>query len=156
MRILVIDPGERAGWCTATIDREDGELHVQDHGILALKPMALRAYKDIVVNRTVDRVIVETYKISGDPQKLASHRGSDVPTLQLYGMIRGYCWLNPGVTFEPQPPRAMNDALLSLNSGAPGATEMRERLDRITGSHDNTHDKSALLHLWQFYFRTFV
>lgn len=186
MRVLVVDPGERAGWATATIgkafvfpdgtavqengltpDRLQGaagagavwrenHLHVHDHGILSLKAMALRAYKDIVVNRMVDVLVCETYKISGDPQKLASHKGSDVPTLQLYGMVRGYTWLVPGVTFEPQGPGVMNDALRSMNSTAPGAAEMKERLARITGTHDNTHDKSALMHLWQFYFRKFV
>jgi hypothetical protein len=89
-RVLVIDPGERVGWAVVTIDEQG--MSVLRHGITGLKDFAVKL--DTSFHR-YDTVVYETYRIAAE--KLKQHVGSDVPTLQLIGMIRMLSWRHPEV-----------------------------------------------------------
>lgn len=166
MRILVLDPGEKVGWATATLDPdvlvplplESGdviqtmpELTVTKTGISALKPMALATYKALVTEDKYDLVIYETWRLAkGLATKFA---GSDFPSVQFIGMVRLACWLNGGVKVAPQPPanmRAIDPVLPKLYP------EIHRLIQAAPASHDESHDTSALRHLAFWHFKTYV
>ena len=166
MKVLAIDPGERVGWATGevlwkvrpkngeilfgvqpdeTVETEKFvDLTIGSHGITALKPFALKLFEAI---GGYDVVIYETYRISANHIK--HHIGSDVPTLQLIGMIRAAAWLHPQVKLVAQGPATKATADRTMPD------DLRERIAKLPAAHDDSHDGDALRHLafwhWKAY-----
>lgn len=184
MRVLVLDPGERVGWATAEVgngamldeqhrlsvaqmldeSREFDPLEpvktraiklltVQDHGISFLKDMALAVYRSLIVNGTYDVVVCEDWRLSARHAKRLI--GSNMQSSQFIGMVRLCCWV-ANVQLVMQPPAAMSTAERALNCGHPSADDIRHRLSKLPKSHDDSHDGSALLHLWAWFFGRYV
>jgi hypothetical protein len=166
MKILAIDPGERVGWATGEIlwlgpdgkhygeyaklpQEFDNELKrdlvVRQHGITALKPFALKLDE---VFADYDVIVYERFVLaSGKAKELA---GSDMQTSQLIGMIRLNGWRHPQVKLVAQWPANMATA----EKSAP--PWLREILDGLPKAHDDSHDGSALLHLWYWFWKRYV
>lgn len=162
MKVLAIDPGERVGWAHGVIQqpgdtwaegggpvqtRTEPALMVTGHGIATLKDMALKLHE---VAGNYDVIVFEEYRISSNPQKLKAHVGSDVPTLQLVGMIRLCAWLNPQAKLVTQYPKNKATAERSMPAW------LREKIAGLPARHDDAHDGDALLHLWFYYWKTHV
>lgn len=150
-RILVIDPGERVGYCAAQIIEPKGQaprLDVESHGISGLKEFALKLEEALGFYETV---VVETYRISA--AKAKQHIGSDVPTLQLIGMIRHIAWRHPHVKLVFQGPNLKKTGEKFARAHLPQAAEI---LDRIPKSHDDGHDGDAVMHAAAYLFTTRV
>lgn len=145
MRVLAIDPGERVGWARGVITgpTQDGtmDLVIEDHGIAGLRDFAVKLRE---VFGTYDVVVFEEYRISAEPRKLKAHIGSDVPTLQLIGMIRAESWHHPNVKLVKQSPSKKATALKVIPKAYP---DIAERLAKLPQTHDDAHDGDALLHL---------
>jgi hypothetical protein len=155
--VAVLDPGERVGWCHANIEAdvgsEDGHVYgwdveVTGHGITAWKDFMLKLHE---VCGNYDTVILESYRIFGG--KLKEHAGSDVPTLQAIGQVKLCCWLNPQVKLVMQAPTAQKPGGTGDKVAPP---VIREILDRLPKSHDESHDGSALRHLSFYWFKNYV
>lgn len=144
MKILAIDPGERVGWAVGEVDTNGyaERLDVCQHGITALKPFALKLFEAI---GGYDVVVYETYRISANHIK--HHIGSDVPTLQLIGMIRAAAWLNPQVKLVGQGPATKKTADKTMPD------DLRERIAGLPAAHDDSHDGDALRHLWHWHWQ---
>jgi hypothetical protein len=166
MRVLAVDPGERVGWATATVypegieapdpdvgSRAIAELEVTGHGIAFLKDAAMQVYKAVVAEDRIDVVVYETFILTARGGKTMV--GSDLQTAQLVGMIRLCGWLNPRVQLVPQRPGAMRSADKSMRSHPSGAI-MQEIIAKLPKSHDESHDGSALRHLWTYFFERYV
>jgi hypothetical protein len=145
-RVLVIDPGERVGWAVVTIDEQG--MSVLRHGITGLKDFAVKL--DTSFHR-YDTVVYETYRIAAE--KLKQHVGSDVPTLQLIGMIRLLSWRHPEVKLVGQGPLLKNTGRKYAAVHLPAVQEL---LDRLPKTHDDAHDGDAVLHAAAYYFKTRV
>jgi hypothetical protein len=167
IRVIAVDPGERVGWCTATIhttaelgfkiEQPSDPTHllsVQDHGIAFLKDAALQIHQAVAVEKRFDVVIYETFLLTARGAKVMV--GSDLQTAQFVGMVRQSAWLNPDCQLVPQGPAAMSSARKSLRCGHPSAEDVAERISKLPKSHDDSHDGSALLHLWNFFFARYV
>ena len=169
MRVLAIDPGDRVGWAVADVVPSEGEsrpgrpplpgpqvLTVVDHGITSLKEFAQQMDEE-VRRGDYDAVIFENFRIT--PKKAHTFIGSDIPTLQLIGMIRLACWQSRTKIVE-QTPGDKTSARLSLTSKKPGvaeqAADINQRLAKMPKKHDDAHDGDALLHLWNWYFQTYI
>lgn len=143
-RILAIDPGERAGWAIGEVNTAH-ELNVTDHGIAELKPFALKLFE---VAGTYDTIVYEQYRIAAD--KAWEHVGSDVPTLQLIGMIRLCAWRYPDVSIVWQD---RNKKSTGVKVATP---QIAEILGRMPTTHDDAHDGDALMHLSFYYWNKYV
>jgi hypothetical protein len=153
VKVLAIDPGERAGYATAsvTFPADGGSLlEVQTHGIAFLKDMALALYHK---RKDYDVIIYEDYRIA--PAKLRAHQGSNVPTLQLVGMIRLCAWLNPQAKLVCQQPavKATANKVIATN---PVFTDIAQRINNAPAAHDDSHDTDALRHLAHWYWREYL
>jgi hypothetical protein len=157
VRILAIDPGERVGWATAEVTVHgpgvQHRLDVTGHGIAYLKDAALQVYKAVVDEDRIDVLVYETFILTHRGAKVMV--GSDLQTAQLVGMCRLAAWLNPRVQLVPQGPAAMSSADKSMRTH-PSGVSMQERLDKLPKSHDDSHDGSALRHLWTYFFERYV
>lgn len=148
-RVLAIDPGERVGWAVADaepwMDDPDraATFEVTGHGITALKPFALKLFEAIL---GYDVVVYETYRISANHIK--HHIGSDVPTLQLIGMIRAAAWLHPTVKLVGQGPETKKTADRTMPE------DLTTRIAALPAAHDDSHDGDALRHLWFWHWKT--
>jgi hypothetical protein len=171
IRVLAVDPGERVGWATATIWPESGnrgsahvdtlpppgplpQLKVVDHGIAFLKDAATQIYNAVVVEDRIDVVIYETWILTRRGAQISV--GSDMQSSQFVGMVRLAAWLNPRVQLVAQGPKEMRSATKSLRCGHPSAGDVAERIRKLPKSHDESHDGSALLHLWHYFFERYV
>jgi hypothetical protein len=157
MRVLAVDPGERVGWATAIVHGQDGgghHLEVTGHGIAFLKDAALQIHQAVAVEKRFDVVIYETFLLTARGAKVMV--GSDLQTAQFVGMVRQSAWLNPVCQLVPQGPAAMSSARKSLRCGHPSAEDVALRISKLPKSHDDSHDGSALLHLWNFFFERYV
>ena len=158
MKVLALDPGERVGWAIGTITkRVEGvlirhEMTVEDHGISYLKDCYL-AVDDALVDGRYDVVVMEGFKLTQRGAKTSI--GSTMQTVQFIGMVRGSCWRH-GVPLRMQWPADKSSARRSLKIDHPAAAAMRERLEKITGAHDDRHDEDALIHLWHHFFTEYV
>lgn len=155
-RVIAIDPGERVGWAHAVITPFDGEcgcedcgpkLEVTGHGITPLMDFAIKLSKVI---GNYDKVIYEIYRIQ--PGKERQHIGSEVPTLQLIGMIRLLGELH-GVT-------KVRQTLTHRDTGYKRAPEwcpqIQEIIERLPKTHDDAHDGDALAHLAYYYTQNYL
>jgi len=168
IRVLAVDPGERVGWATGVIwpERKNQgtghhyddtlpppgplpQLIVRDHGIAFLKDMALAIHQAVVVEDKYDVVIYETWVLTPKGAKVSV--GSDMQSSQFIGMVRQSCWLNPRVRLVPQGPSAMASANKSVRAH-PSGDDIQCRLTKLPRSHDESHDGSALRHMWTYFF----
>jgi hypothetical protein len=159
MRILAVDPGERVGWCTGTITEPGAHppygvtLEVTAHGIAFLKDAAMQVYKAVVLEDRIDVVVYETFILTARGGKTMV--GSDLQTAQFVGMVRMAAWLNPRVQLVAQGTGAMRAADKSWRTHPSGAI-MKERWDNLPKAHDESHDGSAMRHLWTYFFERYV
>ena len=158
LRVLAVDPGERVGWARgliADLTHTQGyhTLEVEAHGIAYLKDAAMQVYNAVVVEDRIDVVIYETFILTARGAKVSV--GSDLQTAQFVGMVRLAAWLNPRVKLVPQGPSAMSSANKSMR-GQASADDIQERLAKLPKSHDESHDGSALRHLWTYFFEHYV
>jgi hypothetical protein len=160
VRILAVDPGERVGWCTATVtpwryDNPGGEprLDVTAHGIAFLKDAAMQVYKAVVLEDRIDVVVYETFILTARGGKTMV--GSDLQTAQFVGMVRMAAWLNPRVQLVAQGTGAMRSADKSMRAHPSGAI-MQGLIDKLPKAHDESHDGSAMRHAWTYFFERYV
>jgi hypothetical protein len=148
MKVLAIDPGERVGWAHGVIHTFSTEgpasefptLEITGHGITVAKPFILKLAQ---VMGDYDVVVYERWALAaGMAKKLA---GSEMATSQVVGQIRYLSWVTPGVTLVGQWPADMKTA----RKTAP--REILDIIDSLPGAHDDSHDESALLHLWRYF-----
>lgn len=157
MRVLALDPGQRVGWAMAdTVVRgqEPAELHILGHGIWPLRDAALEVHDLVVDQNTIDAVVYETWLLTARGAKVLV--GDDMQSSQFIGAVRLCCWLNPRVKVTPQPARRDRPYRRSLTCGHPAAQDVLARLERLPKSHDESHDGSALQHLWDWFFARYV
>lgn len=164
MKVLWIDPGEKVGWAHAAVKNavwvgtpapeggvkisdKPAELKVTGHGISHLKDFALKLHE---VAGDYDLIGYERYRISG--AHVRRHVGSDVPTLQLIGMIRLCAWVG-GVKIVEQDPGKMATADKVIPVNFP---DIQRRLDELPKTHDEAHDGSALRHLAYWFWKEYV
>lgn len=164
LKILSVDPGEKVGWATAEVDEDHvipydlaghasgdtipmvPKLTIVNHGISSLKPFAIKLSNHM---DDYDVVIYETWRLSARAGKLLI--GNDMQTSQLIGMIRMVGWQCLGrTTLYPQAPAVMTTARKTLPPG------LQETIDNEPKAHDDAHNVSALLHLWHWYWSTYV
>lgn len=150
MRVLAIDPGEKVGWAHGTIadaSTDEGAgttLELTGQGITPLKPFAAKL---IEVADAYDVLVYEDYRISA--AKLRQHIGSNVPTLQLIGMIRLAAW-HRDVSLVTQRPADKTTALKTAPAW------LTANLAGLPKAHDESHDGDALLHLWFYFWKRYV
>ena len=159
MKVLVLDPGERVGWCSAEVHapagvRDWSDLDVTGHGIAYLKDMALAVHQAVAVERKYDLVIYERWALTAKGARVSV--GSEMESSQFIGMVRDKCW-RAGVKIRKQPTSALSSADRSLKCGHPSAAHVAELIAQADAvSHDDGHDGSALRHLWTYFFKEFV
>lgn len=160
MRVLAVDPGERVGWCTATVHEDvmprsqwPNEFEVTAHGISFLKDAALAIHKAVVLEDRIDVIVYETWILTARGARVSV--GSDMQSSQFVGMVRQSAWLNPRVQLVPQSPGAMRSADKSMRAHPSGAA-MQEIIDKLPKAHDDSHDGSALRHAWTYFFERYV
>jgi hypothetical protein len=154
VKVLAIDPGERVGYATASIDLPpDGGsiLTVETYGIARLKDFAVSLPEAI---KKYDVVIAEDYRIS--PAKLKIHAGSNVPTIQLLGMIRLCCWLNPTIKFVLQQPVRQGQGTDRIIAANRIFDPVADIIAKAPASHDESHHVSALKHLCFWFWNTYL
>lgn len=159
MKVLAIDPGERVGWAHGVIEEKflpvyDPTLSVEDeqvwadqmalevtgHGITVAKPFILKLREVI---GTYDVVVYERWALAAGMAKQLA--GSEMTTSQVIGQIRLLSWTTPGVQLVGQWPAEMKTA----RKTAP--REILDIIDSLPAAHDDSHDESALLHLWRYF-----
>lgn len=140
MRVLAIDPGERVGWARGIVSPDS--LLIEDHGISGLKPFAVKLHEVIA---DYDAVIYETFRLT--PKGARTSIGSDLPTLQLVGMIRCAAWLNPEVKLIAQDPAIKKTADKTAKD------EALRLIEAEPGTHDDAHDIDAVRHLSYWFWK---
>ena len=151
--ILAIDPGEKVGWAVGGVvdatENGPATLHCTGHGITPLKDFAVKFHE---VAGKYDTVIFEPYRIAAD--KFKAHIGSDVPTLQLIGMIRLSCWLNPKVKVVSS---GANNKKTGRKYAAAHLPEISQIIEAaLATDHDSGHDGDAVMHLVNYFFKEYV
>lgn len=141
MKILALDPGEKVGWATASLD--DGGLAVDTHGISHLKDMALAIFRAVVEERRYDLVIYETWRLRRD--KAMTFVGNEFPSVQFIGMVRLCCWLSNTKIVAQGPGVKQSTADAVLDAGH--YPEIKKLIDGAPKRHDESHDVDALRHL---------
>jgi hypothetical protein len=142
VKILALDPGERVGWATATVDGPHHELVIEDHGIARLRDMAMAVYRAVVTEDKYDVVIYETWRLRAN--KARQFAGNDFPSVQFIGMVRLACWLNPRVKLASQGPSIKSTADKVIPNQYP---DVARRIDNAPAAHDESHDTDALRHI---------
>lgn len=135
MRILALDPGEKVGWARTEVDAK-GKTSELVHGISTLKDMAMRLS---IAFDGYDVVVCETFIVPPGSRLTGSF-----PTVQFIGMVRLLSWQTPKVDMIWQAPRVMHTAAKTIQKLKPSWAEIINQ----GGAHDDTHDYSAILHLW--------
>ena len=144
MRVLALDPGEKVGW--ASVDVETGQLWEDarwQHGIWKLREGAEWV---LATAHEYDRIVYETWRLRPDFALKAV--GSDFPSVQFVGMIRLAAW-NAGVKLSPQAPLKMSTARKTL------PPVLQDIVDREPARHDDSHNVSAILHLWYWLWKNY-
>ena len=160
-RVLFIDPGEKCGWARADVDDQGNWSEVR-HGITPLKEMALALYRAQMDTGTCFSYVPSdrpstAYDVIGYERFVLfkSHAlqqaGSDMQTSQMVGMIRLIAWLS-GTRLvsqgaDVQGPRG------SARASAP--RWLKDYLSKFPKRHDESHDASALRHLWAWCFKNY-
>lgn len=159
-RVIAIDPGERVGWAHGVmyahgearhpdqVDPDPG-CELTGHGITPLKDFAMKFHE---VAGKYDTVIFEPYRIAAG--KFKAHVGSDVPTLQLVGMIRLSCWLNPKVKVVSSGPGNKATGRKYAAAHLPEISQIIEAA--LATDHDSGHDGDAVMHLVNYFFKEYV
>lgn len=146
------DPGETVGWARGRVlDQPGGSppgpmLVVDDYGQDKAKTYIL----ETLIPQTADLDLIgyESYNIRA--KDLKAHLGSDVPTLQVVGMIRLAGWqeqdrrklLFPRLT--DQPPSAKSTGMAAAKLHVPELVPVIA--DALAGPHDDGHYGDAILH----------
>jgi hypothetical protein len=153
-RVLVIDPGERVGYCVALIQPELGELgfdfQITSHGITDLKTFALKLAEPETLLK-YDTVVVETWRLQAGRER--EFIGSEFLPVQLIGMIRLLIWQDGVTKLVWQSPARKKTGEKFARGHLPHIAEL---LDRLPKSHDDAHDGDAVLHAVAYYFDTRV
>lgn len=148
MKVLWSDPGERVGWAIFEVSNlgPKPKLELDVYGIMEMQDFALWLLDHAA---EFDLIGFETYAIRMD--KLLQHAGSDVPTLQLVGMIRLAVWRARQQTktlwpeLVEQSPGIKKKGLGAVRIWLPGALEIvQEALNDV--AHDDGHHGDAILH----------
>ena len=152
-RVIAIDPGEKVGWAHGEVYEDTmAGCHLLDltgHGITPLKDFAMKFHE---VAGNYDTVVFEPYRIAAG--KFKAHVGSDVPTLQLVGMIRLSCWLNPKVKVVSSGP---GNKATGRKYAAAHLPEISTKIEAaLATDHDSGHDGDALMHLANYFFKEYV
>lgn len=135
MKVLALDPGEKVGWARCEVDAK-GKTTELVHGITQLKEMAMRL---TTAFESYDAVVCETFIV-----RSGSRLTGSFPTVQFIGMVRLLSWQTPKVDMIWQAPRVMHTAEKTIHKIKPAWAEIIDQ----GGAHDDTHDYSAILHLY--------
>jgi len=127
--VLVLDPGQRVGWCRADI--VDGEIKQATfvQGVTPLKDMALTLGKRI---DQYDTVVYESFHLR--PDKAQDLIGNDFQVVQFIGIVRYLGWLNPQVRTKR----------LSPSDKTTGRKVMPDWMRKRINLSTEEHDKDAL------------
>jgi hypothetical protein len=166
MKALWVDPGETVGWAAFEIvdgvqTFDGGKTVVEaklpdvlNYGNTKMQRFALELLKHAA---EYDVIGFEPYTIS--PDKLLAHAGSDVPTLQVVGMIRLASWAAQDVRKDGFPrivesPR--NRKTRGLGAVRLYLPEYEDIvLEALNGPHDDGHFGDAILHGAAWYYDNF-
>lgn len=143
-KVLVIDPGERVGWCTAEV--AEGTLTKPgikpiERGVTPLKDFALKL-NDVFSD--YDVVVFETWRLRPDVAKKLV--GNEFLPSQLIGIIRFLGWLNRKVKLVPLAPQQKQ-----MHEGT-----IPKYLRNWYKDSSEEHDKDAVQLLWAYYFREWL
>lgn len=141
--VLVVDPGERVGWVRAAVVGD--HLEIVGHGITELKTFGLKINQ---VFGDYDVVVYESWRLAAS--MASKFAGNDFKTSQLIGMIRLSSWQNPCTKLVEQRPGNMKTGAKVV------LPHVQEIMDRLPAAHDESHDRSALLHLSYWYWKNYV
>jgi uncharacterized protein YdeI (YjbR/CyaY-like superfamily) len=150
MKVIAIDPGERVGWATfevrpAAPEGGPAELVVVNHGISFLKDFALTFHKKA---KDYDVMVYETWRLRA--AMASKFAGNDFPTVQLIGMLKLSCWLNPSIKVVSQGPNVKSTADRTMPD------DLRQRIAALPAAHDDSHDGDALRHGWHWFWTKYV
>jgi hypothetical protein len=171
VKTLWIDPGENVGWAKMDVHPaglgyyagENGDeggcrpmhtLELVDYGNTKMQAFALNLRRTAA---QYDVIGFEPYYI--DPSKLLAHAGSDVPTLQLVGMIRLAVWeaqaerKDGRPRIEESPRTRKTRGLGAVRLYLPDFTDIV--LEALHGPHDDGHYGDAILHGAAWYYDQF-
>lgn len=150
-QVLALDPGSKVGWASAAI-HDDGQWQGLSHGITPLKNCALWVHNELSQPRPpealyarIDVVVIEDWVLRAD--KAQEMIGSSFPSSQFIGAVQLSCWLNQTPLVRQRAVAQGKQAQRSLQYLYPDLWETTVR-DGLALSHDDSHDMSAILHLW--------
>jgi hypothetical protein len=132
------------------------DLDVTGHGIAYLKDMGVAVYNALVLDEKYDVVVLEKWALTAKGARVSI--GSEMESSQFIGMVRLACWVS-GTKFVKQPPSMQTPggtAERALKCGHPSAAAVQSIIDNLPAAHDESHDRSALLHLWGWFFKEYV
>ena len=133
----------------------EARLKVTGHGISYLKDTAMAVDRALSKGK-YDVVVYENWKLTAKGARVSV--GSEMESSQFIGMIRLSCW-KYGVKIVKQPPSMQTPngtGERALKCGHPSAPAVQAIIDKLPKSHDESHDRSALLHLWGWFFKEYV
>ncbi len=142
-RVIAIDPGERAGWASATL--AENSITDIEHGVLPQKQMAFQLYAWQVPEPRFDVVCFESWRPRPKAGSMNWIIGNQLLSAQHVGQIRFIAWLS-GAKLVSYGPDRKGVAMASM----PEALKQR-----MKGSHEQ-HDQDALMHLWLYAFENWV
>lgn len=137
--VLAIDPGERVGWATGSLDH--AEFKVVEQGVHGLRDFAIALGKNI---NKYDTLVYEAWRLYPNAGKAMI--GNDMQPSQLVGIIRYLGWINPTVRVVTQGATIKKTALKTMPE------DVTARFKRST----EQHDKDAVMHLWHYYWLNYV
>lgn len=138
-RVLVMDPGERTGWCTAELSEKG--IRKVTQGVHPIKDLALAVYNNA---EKYDTFVYETWRLY--PHMAKKLVGNDMQPSQFIGMIRLIGWLNPRIKLVSQGANLKETGMKVM------PPNVRKRL-RLSSEQ---HDKDALMHLSAYWFNNYA
>lgn len=132
-RVFVCDPGERTGWCSATI-WEDGTIQDVKQGVNTIKELAIGLYEAAVHKGKYDTLVYEVWRLY--PHMARKMTGNDFQPSQFIGMVRMIGWIS-GCRVISQ----------GANRKEFGKKVAPEAISRHMQSSSEQHDWDALVHL---------
>ncbi len=143
-RVIAIDPGERAGWASATL--AENSITDIEHGVLPCKQMATilahqQAVDDHIVGPDFDVIVYETWRPRPKAGSLNWIQGNQLLSAQLVGQIRLVGWLS-GAKLRGYGPDRKGPFQAFIDSAPWGADIKQRQADCL-----EQHDQDALMHL---------
>jgi hypothetical protein len=139
-RVLVVDPGHRSGWATATL--LENRITDLAHGVLAPAEMADKLFDE---QDQHDVLIWETWRLRPQNGSCSWAQGNEFLEVQLIGDLRGTA-RRAGMKHKSYGP----DRKRAFTASMPQA--LRDEMAQCP----EQHDQDALMHLWGYTIENWV